>query len=352
MAFKLYLYQGLWQLFWEKESIGSSCEWLSNCIFIRVFDNSLQKFRFILLVVNGFQIVSLSGSLTTKDILNKHRHQLWMAFKLYLYQGLWQQTVNSGVGIACCEWLSNCIFIRVFDNLVSDEGKAFRVVNGFQIVSLSGSLTTKIKKSWNSALLWMAFKLYLYQGLWQQLWVQRFISPGCEWLSNCIFIRVFDNRAWKWSWWNCVVNGFQIVSLSGSLTTNIGSAFTAILLWMAFKLYLYQGLWQPGYFRYGFRTCCEWLSNCIFIRVFDNDQLTAEDREAVVNGFQIVSLSGSLTTPFTPRNLVFWLWMAFKLYLYQGLWQQIPRHIKWFGCCEWLSNCIFIRVFDNKSPSL
>jgi len=167
-----------------------------------------------------------------------------MAFKLYLYQGLWQHVTTFGRPRASCEWLSNCIFIRVFDNiarLVQENGV---VVNGFQIVSLSGSLTTINLGKMGVKMLWMAFNLYLYQGLWQR--------------NNSLYCL------------NLVVNGFQIVSLSGSLTTLSVLATNPYLLWMAFKLYLYQGLWQLLRGSELANDGCEWLSNCIFIRVFDN----------------------------------------------------------------------------------
>ena len=194
MAFKLYLYQGLWQHHAYFKGKTISCEWLSNCIFIRVFDNRAAIVQGKVFVVNGFQIVSLSGSLTTRE----NRRKTWSS----------------------CEWLSNCIFIRVFDNATFTLPAIAQVVNGFQIVSLSGSLTTA--NQWLTVFLWlwMAFKLYLYQGLWQRKWHDAGCSDCCEWLSNCIFIRVFDNAHARIYWVAWVVNGFQIVSLSGSLTTN------------------------------------------------------------------------------------------------------------------------------------
>jgi len=149
----------------------------------------------------------------------------------------------------------------------------------------------------------MAFKLYLYQGLWQPSFNNYKLLICCEWLSNCIFIRVFDNCSHHWATNRAVVNGFQIVSLSGSLTTSAKHDILTLMLWMAFKLYLYQGLWQPEDKTKGQYICCEWLSNCIFIRVFDNKALSGSSDSDVVNGFQIVSLSGSLTTAFSRWQL-------------------------------------------------
>ena len=144
-------------------------------------------------------------------------------------------------------------------------------------------------------LLWIAFKLYFYIGLWQ-LWVTNSVFPNsCELLSNCIFISVFDN----WS----------------------RLAWLPISLWIAFKLYFYIGLWQRGGDMTIAIASCELLSNCIFISVFDNYRCKYLEQLPVVNCFQIVFLYRSLTTCKCLWPVKRRLWIAFKLYFYIGLWQ-------------------------------
>ena len=220
---------------------------LSNCIFTVVFDNSYLLFQLIAIVVNCFQIVFLLWSLTTKIEQIKIPFLLWIAFKLYFYCGLWQH--------------SNLRYITHF------------VVNCFQIVFLLWSLTTFSKMPKRFFLLWIAFKLYFYCGLWQPTSRLLQLGVGCELLSNCIFTVVFDNRSRNAHWRPAVVNCFQIVFLLWSLTTASPEEFSFPVLWIAFKLYFYCGLWQLLGRFLKYRFCCELLSNCIFTVVFDNERI-------------------------------------------------------------------------------
>ena len=166
---------------------------LSNCIFIGFFDNWCRR-------------------------PNSHI-TLWIAFKLYIYRVLWQPHSLKPQTTSSCELLSNCIFIGFFDNRAKLLPRGYAVVNCFQIVYLSGSLTTAKQNILRHFLLWIAFKLYIYRVLWQLLSSRPAEACGCELLSNCIFIGFFDNANWNTNKLIFVVNCFQIVYLSGSLTT-------------------------------------------------------------------------------------------------------------------------------------
>ena len=123
-------------------------------------------------VVNCFQIVFLYRSLTTFWSSETSTSQLWIAFKLYFYIGLWQLLRRQLAPQTSCELLSNCIFISVFDN---DKATMPKPEN------------------------------------------------SCELLSNCIFISVFDNLQGLLKIYSHVVNCFQIVFLYRSLTTLWGT---------------------------------------------------------------------------------------------------------------------------------
>ena len=193
----------------------------------------------------------------------------------------------------------------------------------------------------------MAFKLYFYLVHWQQVATQTGVAICCEWLSNCIFIWFIDNLRFFGKDLHNVVNGFQIVFLSGSLTTLKKTPSSLGELWMAFKLYFYLVHWQPVFLTSSWRPGCEWLSNCIFIWFIDNEAVHISEYYYVVNGFQIVFLSGSLTTPERHFSMPVRLWMAFKLYFYLVHWQLRNLLSYPYNGCEWLSNCIFIWFIDN-----
>ena len=270
IAFKLYFYIGLWQLWGVFDWFVGRCELLSNCIFISVFDNDLCFWFWEFRVVNCFQIVFLYRSLTTLVSLLSKTKPLWIAFKLYFYIGLWQLRGENYLSKDCCELLSNCIFISVFDNQCHHHHNGQNVVNCFQIVFLYRSLTTSGRAPLRSMSLWIAFKLYFYIGLWQLSINGIEYTFGCELLSNCIFISVFDNGWKNTKRNNDVVNCFQIVFLYRSLTTALIDQAIALELWIAFKLYFYIGLWQQKITLKTRCLSCELLSNCIFISVFDN----------------------------------------------------------------------------------
>ena len=224
--------------------INNRCELLSNCIFIGFIDNYYFDTAGNTVVVNCFQIVFLSGSLTTYRPFSSSLDWLWIAFKLYFYRVHWQLFIDSGILLISCELLSNCIFIGFIDNQVSGWRFYGTVVNCFQIVFLSGSLTTMKLMALVSLLLWIAFKLYFYRVHWQLRGFNKTFTSGCELLSNCIFIGFIDNNR---SYFPCVS-----------------------MLWIAFKLYFYRVHWQPTRSHWLSGTGCELLSNCIFIGFIDN----------------------------------------------------------------------------------
>ncbi len=244
IAFKLYFYSVLWQRKRNFKTQNKCCELLSNCIFTRFFDNRQSNRGRKPVVVNCFQIVFLLGSLTTLSFTILWPTALWIAFKLYFYSVLWQQSFPSSSLKASCELLSNCIFTRFFDNLVPYHSGKHYVVNCFQIVFLLGSLTTLNLRWLLPDRLWIAFKLYFYSVLWQPAFWIKVPIARCELLSNCIFTRFFDNLANDVVVIPLVVNCFQIVFLLGSLTTSFWNCNPWDMLWIAFKLYFYSVLWQ------------------------------------------------------------------------------------------------------------
>ena len=166
-------------------------------------------------------------------------------------------------------------------------------------------------------------------------------------LSICIFIGFSDSPVALFPAAKPVVNCFQFVFLSGSLTA-IGFNFHgAGLLWIAFNLYFYRVLWQHFVQFPVMEGCCELLSICIFIGFSDSKQLEKGALEIVVNCFQFVFLSGSLTANWLKHQKGYRLWIAFNLYFYRVLWQPPLSRVSRINCCELLSICIFIGFSDS-----
>ena len=144
--------------------------------------------------MNCFQFVFLSGSLTTKKTLHGQSPTLWIAFNLYFYRVHWQPIADFKAVVSGCELLSICIFIGFIDNFQQVYGCLAVVVNCFQFVFLSGSLTTFFVGFVSFSTLWIAFNLYFYRVHWQHQPAKPDPEPGCELLSICIFIGFIDNK--------------------------------------------------------------------------------------------------------------------------------------------------------------
>ena len=137
---------------------------------------------------------------------------LWIGFKLYLCLIDYQQMFKDGQQLFRCELVSNCIFVLLIINYELVKNHQIEVVNWFQIVSLSYWLST----------------LLIFQHL----------PPGCELVSNCIFVLLIINLSIYFLVCFPVVNWFQIVSLSYWLSTILEYISFSSLLWIGFKLYL------------------------------------------------------------------------------------------------------------------
>ena len=219
IAFNLYFYRVLWQLRLISLFLTSSCELLSICIFIGFSDSGRMVVDADDAVVNCFQFVFLSGSLTAQNKMQRLIDLLWIAFNLYFYRVLWQLFSFLILCLLCCELLSICIFIGFSDSAPRPPMNTRCVVNCFQFVFLSGSLTAKTAPS--------------------VTWTR------CELLSICIFIGFSDSIFGSGFTIFPVVNCFQFVFLSGSLTALRELPKRKRKLWIAFNLYFYRVLWQP-----------------------------------------------------------------------------------------------------------
>ena len=270
IGFKLYLCLIDYQLNSTDKENDESCELVSNCIFVLLIINFLNSINSKRAVVNWFQIVSLSYWLSTFSTKLSNFVSLWIGFKLYLclidYQLIltaimplvvvnWFQIVslsywlstfglflNHGKGLwigfklylclidyqrggstlsrrLCCELVSNCIFVLLIINIIFKSSSQKVVVNWFQIVSLSYWLsTTKIQRFANTKL-WIGFKLYLCLIDYQLLPNYYPWLICCELVSNCIFVLLIINQFLLMLSLISVVNWFQIVSLSYWLST-------------------------------------------------------------------------------------------------------------------------------------
>ena len=187
-----------------------------------------------------FQIVSLTYWKTTGTAETRTLWRLWFAFKLYLWRIEKQPVEINRHRIHGCDLLSNCIFDVLKNNCLRRLPVTGVVVICFQIVSLTYWKTTSPNTGLSVWQLWFAFKLYLWRIEKQQSLLVFVHFNRCDLLSNCIFDVLKNNSPSVFKELKQVVICFQIVSLTYWKTTITIGLFLHLLLWFAFKLYLWR----------------------------------------------------------------------------------------------------------------
>ena len=295
IAFKFYIFDILIQRIEPQKTIQHCCELLSNSISLIFWYNLCRADLYVWCVVNCFQILYLWYSDTTSRGYVKDNTKLWIAFKFYIFDILIQLKIFTWQYNYCCELLSNSISLIFWYNTISHLWSCPLVVNCFQILYLWYSDTTWTILSISTSSLWIAFKFYIFDILIQLLSIITILKLCCELLSNSISLIFWYNSAWfigvvneLWIafkfyifdiliqhiitgrfhttrcellsnsislifWYNQpnqrlffqrVVNCFQILYLWYSDTTNRNGTWQRILLWIAFKFYIFDILIQ------------------------------------------------------------------------------------------------------------
>ena len=223
-----------------RQYLLDSCDLLSNCIFDVLKNNIPLRTLCHSHVVICFQIVSLTYWKTTSIFIPNSLALLWFAFKLYLWRIEKQRYGFINTNIGSCDLLSNCIFDVLKNNVQRTRTCDNSVVICFQIVSLTYWKTTNSRFNWSTCWLWFAFKLYLWRIEKQLKYSACCFSLRCDLLSNCIFDVLKNNILPSSHCLKAVVICFQIVSLTYWKTTVYLFQVRLIVLWFAFKLYLWR----------------------------------------------------------------------------------------------------------------
>ena len=214
------------------------CDLLSKCIFD-------------LLIFNHYQ-------------WNNQQLQLWFAFKMYLWFIDIQHKWNFFLPKYCCDLLSKCIFDLLIFNVILISTLFLCVVICFQNVSLIYWYSTMSSASCCLAMLWFAFKMYLWFIDIQQVIKTLFLLISCDLLSKCIFDLLIFNRKFCKYW--------------------------LVVLWFAFKMYLWFIDIQHFFIVLISTLRCDLLSKCIFDLLIFNSCTNHEIWFLVVICFQNVSL--------------------------------------------------------------
>jgi len=115
---------------------ANSCELLSNFVSLTIWNNIYVCKVTTEWVVNCFQTLYLWLSETMLIGCFRQNRQLWIAFKLCIFDYLKQFRCWSIKYSACCELLSNFVSLTIWNNANKIPIVHIRVVNCFQTLYL------------------------------------------------------------------------------------------------------------------------------------------------------------------------------------------------------------------------
>ena len=119
--------------------------------------------------------------------------------------------------------------------------------------------------------------------------------------------------------------GFQIVYFYREVTHLLFDVVCVRLLWLAFKLFIFTEK--------------------------SHNYVVATDTHYVVIGFQIVYFYREVTHVDNKVSSTFWLWLAFKLFIFTEKSHIMPYDMMASTSCDWLSNCLFLQRSHTLLPS-
>ena len=223
-AFRLYLWLIDSQQHLYACALYLCCDLLSDCIFDLLIHSRHKKNNHKRTVVICFQIVSLTYWFTAEAKNGKSLSLLWFAFRLYLWLIDSQQTLGNIASLFGCDLLSDCIFDLLIHSGGLHAWMSDCVVICFQIVSLTYWFTANSIPTCCNAMLWFAFRLYLWLIDSQHRHLKMYLKVCCDLLSDCIFDLLIHSSRWAHKPTPRVVICFQIVSLTYWFTASSISA--------------------------------------------------------------------------------------------------------------------------------
>ncbi len=167
IGIRLYFRSLTTQLAWSCTNFSSSCELVSDCIFVHWLHNQLVFIDLSDVVVNWYQIVFSFIDYTTLTLNRLSKLLLWIGIRLYFRSLTTQQIINYVAKLSSCELVSDCIFVHWLHN------------------------TAKVNTVWIK--LWIGIRLYFRSLTTQQVRQKNSAGRCCELVSDCIFVHWLHN---------------------------------------------------------------------------------------------------------------------------------------------------------------
>jgi len=163
-----------------------SCELLSKFVSLTFRNSRVDGGRYGENVVNCFQNLYLWLSETAIQNFVYITSALWIAFKICIFDFQKQQRMARLAKCRSCELLSKFVSLTFRNSCLLQQVQSCIVVNCFQNLYLWLSETAKTNlQTWNG-LLWIAFKICIFDFQKQRMPLQNQRNTCCELLSKFV----------------------------------------------------------------------------------------------------------------------------------------------------------------------
>ena len=321
IAFKICIFDFQKQPIRHDRLAKSSCELLSKFVSLTFRNSNRLSAARHNGVVNCFQNLYLWLSETADEETKAALYELWIAFKICIFDFQKQLKILQPLGDICCELLSKFVSLTFRNSNRLSAARHNGVVNCFQNLYLWLSETADEETKAALYELWIAFKICIFDFQKQQHTGWKDFCMSCELLSKFVSL-TFRNSSLPSSLnLVVVVNCFQNLYLWLSETAMNWNLWTRKQLWIAFKICIFDFQKQPLRCPPFGMASCELLS-------------------------KFVSL--------TFRNSLVWytttkiqLWIAFKICIFDFQKQLQLYYLPHYNSCELLSKFVSL-TFRNS----
>jgi len=186
IAFKICIFDFQKQLKLSFVNVKVSCELLSKFVSLTFRNSNKRQHIFTWLVVNCFQNLYLWLSETAAWDWEKLHKELWIAFKICIFDFQKQQITNANNTNFCCELLSKFVSLTFRNSTITFIKCSISVVNCFQNLYLWLSETAQQLLIYQVPKLWIAFKICIFDFQKQLNFKLNRYDVSCELLSKFV----------------------------------------------------------------------------------------------------------------------------------------------------------------------
>ena len=195
----------------------------------------------------AFKLCIFDGLQTAGNLAGVARYRLWIAFKLCIFDGLQTAQFAGFPGIVSCELLSNFVSLtdckQPFPHAASSSSCCELLSNFVSLTDCKQPAHSLLFRSGRCELLSNFVSLTDCKQLREKI---VYDLTSCELLSNFVSLTDCKQLVSRKRRRTCVVNCFQTLYLWRTANSFTLLRLSNLLLWIAFKLCIFDGLQTAG----------------------------------------------------------------------------------------------------------